>query len=244
MTSAIPDHTIPAPVVELADHDPITPVWANEAGGITYRLGDSVAARYLKWQPPHPEIDLAEEARRLEWAARYTPVPRVLDSGATPDAAWMLTAGLPGLSAVVPPWIERPEIAIRAVGRGLRLLHDRLPVDECPWTWSPEERIAEARSRGIQVPAHLSEPPPIDRLVVCHGDACCPNTLLDDRGEPCAHVDLGSLGVADRWADIAVAAGNTLVDFGAGWADILIEGYGVEPDRERLAYYRELWDAT
>ena len=24
----------------------------------------------------------------------------------------------------------------------------------------------------------------------------------------------------------------------------LIEAYGVEPDRERLAYYRELWNAT
>ena len=48
--------------------------------------------------------------------------------------------------------------------------------------------------------------PRIDRLVVCHGDACAPNTLLHDDGRFAAHVDLGSLGVADRWADIAVAA--------------------------------------
>ena len=51
-------------------------------------------------------------------------------------------------------------------------------------------------------------------------------------------------GSADRWADIAVAAMSTEWNYGPGWEDTLIEAYGVAPDRERLAYYRELWDAT
>jgi aminoglycoside phosphotransferase len=33
-----------------------------------------------------------------------------------------------------------------------------------------------------------------------------PNTLIDDDGRCCGHVDFGDLGVADRWADLAVAA--------------------------------------
>lgn len=56
--------------------------------------------------------------------------------------------------------------------------------------------------------------------------------------------DLGTLGVADRWADIAVAAMSTEWNYGPGWEDALIEAYGVDPDRERLSYYRELWNAT
>jgi kanamycin kinase len=133
---------------------------------------------------------------------------------------------------------------VRAVGQGLRMLHDALPVLECPWDWSVPARVANAAARGIRLPAELRDAPPIDELVVCHGDACCPNTLLDDSGDPLAHVDLAALGTADRWADIAVASMSTEWNYGPGWEDALIEAYGVEPDRERLAYYRALWNAT
>ena len=68
--------------------------------------------------------------------------------------------------------------------------------------------------------------------------------VIDDDGRWCAHVDLGALGVADRWADIAVAAMSTEWNYGAGWEDALVAAYGVEPDRERLAYYRDLWNET
>ncbi|MDZ8275103.1 phosphotransferase [Microbacterium aquimaris] len=49
----------------------------------------------------------------------------------------------------------------------------------------------------------------MDRAVVCHGDACCPNTVIDDDGQVTGHVDLGALGITDRWADIAVPASVT-----------------------------------
>jgi kanamycin kinase len=99
-------------------------------------------------------------------------------------------------------WAAR-YVAVRAIGAGLRTLHDRLPVRSCPFDWSVAGRLAKltpaARTR-------LGEPPPIDRPVVCHGDACSPNTLIDDDGRCCGHADFGELGVADRWADLAVAA--------------------------------------
>jgi kanamycin kinase len=79
---------------------------------------------------------------------------------------------------------------------------------------------------------------------VCHADACAPNTLIGDDGRWSAHVDLGQLGVGDRWADIAVASMSTEWNYGPGWEDALIEAYGVPPDRQRLTYYRDLWNAT
>lgn len=84
--------------------------------------------------------------------------------------------------------------------------------------------------------------PEIDRLVVCHGDACSPNTLIDDRGCFAAHVDLGDLGLADRWADLAVATWSTRWNYGPGWEALLLEAYGIVPDPARTAYYRLLWD--
>jgi kanamycin kinase len=41
-----------------------------------------------------------------------------------------------------------------------------------------------------------------------------------------------------------VAAMSTEWNYGPGWEDALIEAYGIEPDRARLSYYRELWNAT
>ena len=78
--------------------------------------------------------------------------------------------------------------------------------------------------------------------MVCHGDACAPNTLLDEDGSCTGHVDLGQLGVADRWADLAIATWSTEWNYGPGWESALLHAYGVDADPERTAYYRLLWD--
>jgi kanamycin kinase len=97
-------------------------------------------------------------------------------------------------------------------------------LEKCPFTWAAEDQSAYLDTRATagrldpagwspdfapmssaEVLDLLNDPPPVDRLAVCHGDACAPNTLLDDTGGFVGHVDLGSLGIADRWADLAVA---------------------------------------
>ncbi len=114
----------------------------------------------------------------------------------------------------------------------------------CPFDWSATSRLA------LLTPAQragLDEAPPIDRLVVCHGDACSPNTLIDDDGRYCGHVDFDQLGVADRWADLAVATlslhWNYPDDPDRNWEAELFTAYGVDPDPLRIDYYRRLWQA-
>jgi kanamycin kinase len=235
------DVEVPARVRALARGAALTPVWRNDYGGLTFRTDDG---RYVKHGPRNAESSFAGEVERLGWAGGHIAVPRVLEAGADDTHEWMVTAALTGASAVDPAWRAHPAVAVRAVGEGLRALHDALPVEDCPFDWGVTARIANAEGRGIRVPDALREPPPIDRLVVCHGDACCPNTLIGDDGRWAAHVDLGTLGLGDRWADIAVASMSTTWNYGEGWEDALIEAYGVEPDRERLSYYRDLWNAT
>jgi kanamycin kinase len=241
MTFPDPGTAVPPRVAELARGAALAPVWSNHGGGLTFRTDDD---RFIKWGPVSAETSMAAERERLAWAEAYIRVPHVLESGGDDAEEWLVTAALPGQSAVVPRWVAEAATAVHAVGRGLRKLHDALPVEECPFDWSVPERVRNAERRGIRVPTRLRAAPPIDRLVVCHGDACCPNTLLSEEGEPVAHVDLGALGLADRWADIAVASANTVWNYGPGWEDALIAAYGIEPDRERLAFYRDLWDAT
>jgi len=223
---------IPSKVLELAAGAQPLLVWTNERGGTTYRAGE----RFIKWNPLASRLDLESERRRLAWAARYHNVPRLLDYGANDEAQWIVTSALAGTGAVMEPWISKPLIAARAIGRGLRILHEALPVAECPFEWSPANRT------GRRVPENELGVPPIDRLVVCHGDPCSPNTIIGMAGEPVGHVDLGSLGLADRWADLAVASVNLDYNYGPGWEQEFFRAYDIEPDRRRIAYYRFLWD--
>ena len=116
---------------------------------------------------------------------------------------------------------------------------------EVPVTGGPGQRHAEfAHLSPADTLAVLADPPPIDRLVVCHGDPCAPNTLIDEAGDCCGHVDLGALGLADRWADLAVATDNLGWNYGPGLEPVLLAAYGIEPNPERTFYYRLLWAAT
>jgi kanamycin kinase len=233
---------VPEPVAELAAGDPVRPVWGNEIGGVTFEVGAGSSRRFVKWIPVGGRGDLAAEAARLEWAGEFVTVPRVLELSSGEAGSWLMTAALPGESAVAPRWTARPEQAVAAIGFGLRILHDSLPVERCPFSWSLEDRLARvpvgSRRDG------LGSPPPIDRLVVCHGDACSPNTLIADDGRVAGHVDLGSLGVADRWADLAIATWATEWNYGPGWEDHLLSAYGIARDEERTRYYRALWEGS
>ncbi|OBI77565.1 phosphotransferase [Mycobacterium sp. E740] len=222
----VPDEPVPIPAVvaQIADGRPVRAVWVNELGGVTFEVG---GAEFVKVHTAATAHLLAAEVPRLRWARHYTPVPEVLTAG----PGWLHTARLAGRSAVDPRWTDEPATAARAIGAGLRRLHGSLPVEGCPFgapSWVP------------------ADAPPADRLVVCHGDACSPNTLLDDGGSFSGHVDLGDLGVADRWADLAIATmsldWNFPTDGPGGFQELLLDAYGVTADVDRIAYYRRAWD--
>lgn len=65
-------------------------------------------------------------------------------------------------------------------------------------------------------PVLITTAPPIDRLVVCHADARSPTTLIGPDGVYAGHVDLGNLGPADRWANLAVATNNRRANYSIG----------------------------
>ena len=249
---------MPAAVREVAAGEQITPTWINERGGLTFKIGFAPESRFVKWSPVGG-IDLRREARKLRWAGAFLTVPRVVQCGEDSEGSWLVTAGLRGQNAVAARWKAEPAVAVAAIGAGLRELHDSIPVTGCPFSWAQPDRMAviservplldpatwhpEHRALTVaQALARLAHPPPVDEIVVCHGDACAPNTLLDDDGNCSGRVDLGALGLADRWADLAIATWSTQWNYGPGWEGVLLDAYGIEPDPGRTAYYRLLWD--
>jgi aminoglycoside phosphotransferase len=256
-----PDKPVPPRVAKLAAGRPVREVWENEVGGRTFEVGGAEDRYFIKWTPSGSGIDLAQEATRLEWAAAYITVPRVFAEGADDTGSWLVTSALPGQNAVTPRWLAEPATAVAAIGEGLRAMHEAMPVTACPFSWMAEHQLADARRRaelGHLDPAgwhpvhhslstgqaldRLADVPPVERMVVCHGDACAPNTLITDDGRCSGHVDFGQLGVADRWADLAVATWSVEWNYGAVWEEELLSAYGVAPDPDRTRYYRLLWD--
>ena len=234
--------------------------WENE-DALTFEVGEGPDRCFVKWAPAGSSLDLAAEAARMTWALAYTAVPRVLGRGADSGGSWLVTAALPGHNAVSPRWLADPRTAVIAIGQGLRAMHDALPVTDCPFSSMAQDRVAAAqraaaagrlgtsdwapehRELGIEgAITRAQNIPSADKLVVCHGDACAPNTLIAGNGRWSGHVDLGDLGVADRWADLAVATWSTRWNYGPGWEQVLLDAYGIRPDAERTRYYRMLWE--
>jgi aminoglycoside phosphotransferase len=252
---------VPQPVTDLAAGRPVREVWENAVGGRTFEVGRAAGRYFIKWTPASSGIDLDREAARLEWAGSYITVPRVLGRGAGDAESWLVTSALPGENAVTERWRADPAAAVAAIGEGLRAMHEAMPVAACPFSWMAQDQVADARRRAELGPFdpecwhtehrslsteqaldRLADIPPVDRLVVCHGDACAPNTLITEDGHCSGHVDFDQLGVADRWADIAVATWSAEWNYGPGWEDHLLSAYGVAPDPDRTGYYRLLWD--
>lgn len=231
------DVEVPEVVLRLAAGRSISPVWRNEIGGVTFAIADG--AEYVKAGPAHREFVPGDEAQRLAWLAQYVRVPAVLGFGAEPDGTvWLHTCGLAGTSAVLGEWLTNPESVVPELGRALRRFHDVVPVATCPWTWSAAERLAAKGPRAAELSAV-----PTEDLVVCHGDACNPNFILDANGASLGYVDLGLTGVADRWADLAPALLSLGWNYGPGWEQAFLAGYGIELDSAKLDFYTRLWEA-
>jgi len=260
MIAAVPHRVeLPGRVAELIGARSYRPVWRSELGSLTFEV-DGPVRTFVKWAPAGSGLNFAGEAERLAWAGQFVDVPQVLDVGMDETGQWLVTAGLPGENAVTDLWRTQPRAAVTAIALGLRQLHDSLPVTACPFTWDNTERLAAARERGHLDPAQwhpdhahlepqtalalLGVAPGIDEPVVCHGDACAPNTLIDADGRFAGHVDFGAMGVADRWADLAIGSWSLEWNYGPGWQDLFFDVYGVTPDIDRIAYYRLLWDVS
>ena len=196
---------------------------------MTFRIDD----RYVKWNPRSSGIDLDRERRRLGWIGPRHPAPRVVSHGADERAQWIVTEALPGESAVGDTWRARRPEAIRAIADGLKAIH-AIAIDGYPARWTSEVWVGRR-------PASLEPRPPIDGPVLVHGDACAPNTLISTSGAWTGNVDFGDLAVGDRWADLAIASLSLDWNFGEGHQAELFEAYGIDPDEERIRYYRALW---
>jgi len=207
--------------------------------------------------PAYPTLE--SEAERMVWAAAYLPVPAVVTIDQVECSTVLITESLPGHDATDAKWRGDLPGLVTAFAQGLAAFHRSVGDEWCPFRFDIGRALEHVHRRlhaGLINPAtfhdqfqHLSAAsavalledtaPEHEDLVVCHGDYCPPNALLTN-GKVTGFVDLGELGVADRWWDIAVGAWSSGWNFGAEYEQLFYESYGVEPDPDRIAFYRLL----
>lgn len=216
--------------------------------------------RFLKVRAVEETPRLLAEAARLRWARDHLPVPSVVGCGTEEDVDWLVVEALPGRDATAPELKARPEWLVPLLARSLRRFHEA-PVEACPFRLTVgdalvavRERVADGQANRADLHtefrhlsledavAMLEELAPEEKsLVVCHGDYCLPNVLIEGDAVT-GYLDLGELAVADPWWDVAVASWSTTWNVGPGWENVFLDAYGVEPDPPRMTFYRLLYD--
>ncbi|MEU8901735.1 phosphotransferase [Nocardia sp. NPDC048505] len=223
-----------------------TPVFSDEhegqSGGVAF-----VNGRY--WMKRGPRA-VAEHAR-LEWLrGKGIRLPDVAAFDA--DVLLLADAGAPSLAALGDT--RTPSVGA-LMGSVLRRLHS-VPIDECPFDGRLDSTLAHARRMVVEglvdaedfdddnrgrtpesVLAQLREQRPAETdLVVAHGDFTSANVL-----EGGILLDVGALGVADRYRDLALAVRDLGEHHSAGEVAAFFAAYGLtDPDQRRLDYYRLL----
>jgi aminoglycoside phosphotransferase len=217
----------------------------------TYRLtARGRPTRYLKIAK-----QLEREHARLQWATGRLPAPRVLGFARHAGRAYLLLDELPGTPIELATEHAVAE-RVAHLANTMRSLHGS-PVTGCPFSMRIRDRLLDAETNvragevdesdfdpdrtGRSAASILDElrawPPFQEDLVLTHGDFTPANILI----QPTGLLDLGRLGVADRYQDIALALRYIEGEFGPAWRAPFARTYGIaDIDESKLAFFRLL----
>lgn len=254
--------TIPAELRAKIADAAWTRITTGETAAEVWRLTHPTKGiAYLKIAARDDPDSLAAEHERLLWARRWLPVPAVV--GYARDAAhdYLLTEGLSGVMPYDAALSMTTEARLTLLAHAARQIHE-LPVAACPFDATIEVKLALVRQRmaagrvklGRFAESHpdrtlaslydalVARRPAQRDIVVTHGDLYPVNVLVDaDRRQLSGFVDVGRMGLADRYTDLALIANTILWHFDAAWLPTFFTAYGLAAiDEERLAYYQFL----
>lgn len=255
---------IPEQVRAIVGDRPYTCDSVGKSGAAVLCYDDMV----LKIGPK--EEKFAASLAMLRWLRGRLPVPEVLCAMTEGDTQYLLMSRIPGRMSCDREFTADPEHLAQLLADALRLLwqvdvtdcpHERRLEDDL---LEARQRIADGLvdmddvepetfgPGGFESPrallAWLEENRPELEPVLSHGDLCLPNVFIKD-GRISGFIDLGDCGVSDRWRDIALCHRSLHHNVRGHYAvepdpdfdpDILFEKLGIEPNWEKLRYYKLL----
>lgn len=221
----------------------------------------------LKIQPHSDETD--NESKMARWINYQLPIPFIPIYTVKNGIAYTLMSKVEGEMLCTMDYLKQPELVIKLAAQGIKRMWE-IDVSNCPYKSSRlTERLKAAQknvsnglvdiantepetfgTNGFQDPGELLEwlrnNRPEEDIVLTHGDYCLPN-IFAKGDEISGFIDLGKMGPADRWQDIAIAIRSLDHNFDGRYFDgerifdfkpqMLLDALGIEFDEEKYRYY-------
>lgn len=256
MSTSFVEPALPARLAALTGYQ-CHRITLGKSNANVWRFDGSGETLFLKSERLHALAELPGEAARIAWLGKTAvPAPRLHEFFEADGHSWLLMSALPGTDLT--HLTDRPDRLIEVLASGLRAIHALDPAT-CPFDHTLAPRLATGAANveaglvdesdfdtghiGWTVPEVLdwllANQPPGGDLVVTHGDASLPNIMAEsDRFS--GFIDLGRLGVADRWQDLAIACRSVTYNCGKSYIAPFLAAYGAEWDQQRHDYYNAL----
>lgn len=223
-----------------------------------YRYWRGGGSLFVKVQRPSWSPPLSRERDAMAWLAGKIPVPEVVAYAEEEDVEYLVTRGLPGVSAENESCHGDKQALVERLAAALQEIH-ALDTTGCPLDSRPEALIASGRERireGIVTREMVEEEgmagkpddaldelasvvPEPDTIVFTHGDYCLPNVMIDT-GRVVGFIDLGYAGVGDPYRDFIAADYSVRRNLGDAWVAPFFAAYGIDPDPDRLRWHRKI----
>lgn len=221
----------------------------------------------LKIQKQSIETD--NEKDIAEWLNPRIPVPKMLEYYIEEGNAYTLMTKINGTMLCDEEYLNNSTLLVKLVAKALKLLWS-IDVSSCPFKVSRlEDRLIEAKRNiengfvnmdnvepetfekgGFTGPKELLEwlenNKPKEDTVLSHGDLCLPN-IFGKGNEIIGFIDIGKMGPADRWQDIAIAIRSLKHNFEGKYnqgkkyfdfePEMLLNELGIKLDKEKYRYY-------
>lgn len=214
-------------------------------------------------------FDVIEEAKNFEWLQQYTKVPKIYATGCIEKKYYIVMEKLPGVMfQEVFATMPLHEIVVQYACllkqfhqidyRGIPYNHDlqyKLKVVKeniktnkvRPQYFERELQQMDSQSMYHKMLEYKRE----EELVLCHGDFCFPNIIIDN-GELSGYVDIMGLGVCDRYLDVAIAMRSLRYNFELyghvfteQYQTLFLNTYGIEKiDMDKVIFYILLDELT
>ena len=221
--------------------------------------------KVLKIQDNSDEAN--HEIHAMQWLGGRILVPKIIVHECIGNKCYLLMTRAAGQMSCNEYYLNNPAKLTSILAQALQELW-RIDISGCPLDCSLDRKLELARYRvkdnlvdmenvepdtfgpnGFENPEALLQwlikHKPLEELVLSHGDFCLPNIYIQD-DKTISFIDLGRMGVADKWQDIALCYRSLKYNFDGKYGgktypgydpNMLFEKLGLEPDWEKIRYY-------
>lgn len=203
----------------------------------------------------------------MNWLEGKVPVPKIICYHTENGKNYLLMSKISGKMSCDDEFMKNPKQLVFVLADAIKTLWN-VDISDCPIKndLSTVLKAAEYRVEHGLVDVDDAEPEtfckggfkdpqqllgwlydnrPEEDFVLSHGDFCLPNIFINDDGFS-GFVDIGRMGVADRYQDIALCYRSLKHNFSGKFGgksyggfdeEMFFDALGVEPDFEKIRYY-------